>query len=495
MTHRMLLLPLLLLLLAPPAGADPAQEVIPPGARVRMDLEPLTRDRMFRDANVGIHVVDMESEAEVFSWRPDASLLPASTMKVLTAAAALKHLGPSYRFTTELLSRGTVSADGVLQGDLYVRGSGDPTLVLEKLWKMIYDLSLEGIQEISGNVYFDDTAFDRAHQIPGWNKQEDLRRGPAYFAPLGALSINFNTVAVVVGPGSQVGDPARVVLETESDGVVNIENRLVTGVPGSRRWVDLEREVEGRSVTFVLEGRVPANSDTLRYYRSIPDPTANFVGAFRSMLEDHEIRVRGHYLEQTAPEEGLRTLVQLRSPPLSNILMEMNKYSSNFMAEQVLKALGAQVTGQPGSTEGGLSAISDYLVSLGIPADEFHLVNGSGLSREIVLRPNHLTAVLVDMAQDPRVGHEFISSLAIGGQDGTLWARFRDENQVGRLRGKTGTINGVHCLAGYIEAPSGEIYAFAYLVNDLPRSIAMARRAHDRFIGTFLAASLPDPGE
>ncbi len=156
------------------------------------------------------------------------------------------------------------------------------------------------------------------------------------------------------------------------------------------------------------------------------------------------------------------------------------------MAEQVLKTLGSQVHGSPGTTEKGLEVVASYLEDIGIPRDEHRLVNGSGLSREIAVRPTLLTAVLLDMADDPNVGSEFRTSLAIGGRDGTLWSRFRDEDEVDRMRGKTGTLNGVHCLAGYVEGGDGDTYAFAYLVNDLPASIARARQAHDRFVESML---------
>jgi D-alanyl-D-alanine carboxypeptidase/D-alanyl-D-alanine-endopeptidase (penicillin-binding protein 4) len=494
------LLSLLPLAAAPAFAVEPAptEEVdgLPPGARLRLDdLQSLTKDRMFRDAKVAIDVVDLHDGNQVFSWKPNEAMLPASTMKVLTAAAALKELGPSYRFTTEVLTDGHLNVAGVLEGDLYVRGNGDPTLVLERLWKLIYDLRLEGVKEVAGNVFFDDSAFDRSNSIPGWNKREDIKRGPSYFAPIGALSLNFNTVAVIVGPGETVGGEARVQLETESPGVVEIDNQLLTGVPGSRRWVRIEREAHRRGMTLALKGRVPIGSGTLRYYRSVVDPTAHFVAAFSSLMEQHGIKVQGHFLESGVPERGVRTLVQLRSPPLAAILMEMNKYSSNFTAEQVLKAVGASGGGLPGTTQKGLTVIEDYLTSLGIPSSEYKLVNGSGLSRTIEIRPSHLTRVLADMAADPQVGHEFMASLSIGGRDGTLWARFQEEDQVGRLRGKTGTINGVHCLAGYIEAADGGMYAFAYLVNDLPRSIAVARRAHDAFVGAFMEPVEPGATE
>jgi D-alanyl-D-alanine carboxypeptidase/D-alanyl-D-alanine-endopeptidase (penicillin-binding protein 4) len=247
----------------------------------------------------------------------------------------------------------------------------------------------------------------------------------------------------------------------------------------------MDREVDGRTMTLSLTGSVPQGGESTRYYRSVADPTAYFMAAFAAQMKEQGISVSGRYEEGVTPED-LDLLIQVQSPPLASVLMDMNKYSSNFIAEQVLKAVGAETSDQPGSTLKGIEAISAYLGSLGISDEEYVLVNGSGLSRRIVLRPDHLTAVLTDMAKDAKVSPEFMASLAIGGRDGTLWSRFRGEKQVDRLRGKTGTINGVHCLAGYIDGPNGKTYAFAYLVNRLRGGISRARKAHDQFVGTLM---------
>ncbi len=485
------------------ADAPPADTAVEPpasGVEVQVDAEreplpvrpapapsldpllgPLTDDRLFQDADVALQVVSLRTGEEVYGYQADRGMVPASTMKIVTAAGALRTLGPSYRFTTRVLTDGELRPDGVLDGNLYVQGGGDPTLVIEKLWKLVYDLRLNGVSRIEGDVIFDDTFLDRAWATAGWDKPRDVARGPSYFAHVGALALNFDTVAVVVRPGPEAGDPASVVLETEAPGVVQIDNRVTTRSSG-RRTVKLEREVTGRSMVLVLTGSVPLSARAVRYYRTVPDPTAYFTAAFASQLRSQGIAVGGSFVDGEVPEGSLE-LLSLKSPPLAAILMDMNKYSSNFIAEQVLKTMGAEVTGEQGSTAGGLAVLEDYLVSLGIPREEFKLVNGSGLTRTARLRPTHLTAVLADMAGDPRVGHEFMASLAIGGRDGTLWARFTEDDEVDRVRGKTGTLDGVHCLAGTVEAADGELYAFAYLVNELPGSIARARKVADRFCG------------
>lgn len=451
---------------------------------VQVALNDLTRNRLFRESKVSLDLVDLDTGESVFNYGGDVGLMPASTMKVLTAAAALRELGPSYRFSTQLLTDGKLKG-GVLDGNLYVDGSGDPTMVIEKLWKMVYDLKLNGVNEIKGNVVFDDSAFDERTRIAGWNKQKDIDRGPSYFAPIGALALNFNTIAVVVRPGEKVGEPAHVVVETPSPGIVELENEVLTGSRRSSRRVGMERTVDGRKMTLKLTGSIPGESDSVRYYRSVADPTAYFMAAFAAQMKSQGVKVGGSYEEGITPESA-NLLLQVQSPPLASILMDMNKYSSNFIAEQVLKAVGASNSSGPGSTLKGIEKISAYLESLGISDEEYVLVNGSGLSRRIILRPAHLTAVLANMASDPKVSPEFMASLAIGGRDGTLWSRFRDEEQVGRLRGKTGTIDGVHCLAGYLNGPDGKSYAFAFLVNNLRGGISRARKAHDQFVGALL---------
>jgi D-alanyl-D-alanine carboxypeptidase/D-alanyl-D-alanine-endopeptidase (penicillin-binding protein 4) len=473
-----------------PIASVIVEEAVPAVASLEQVLGPLTEDRLFTDSTVGLQVVDVLTGQEVFSFGEDAALSPASTMKAVTSAAALKELGPSYSFTTQVWMDGELNGDGVLKGDLYIRGTGDPTFVIEDLWKMVYDLKLEGLREVSGNIYFDDSYMTPERGVPGWTKTADMENGPAYFPSLGALSLNFNTVAVIARPGPDVGGPAVVELETKAPGILKTESELLTGSSGTRRRVYMERSVSGASATYKLTGSLPQDAGAQRYYRSVPNAKAYFTAAFASMCKDQGLKVRGKYLEGEVPDSGAEILVQHRSEPLSRILATTNKHSNNFMAEQVLKTLGAEVKGE-GSTTAGVEVVQDYLISLGIPAEEFSLVNGSGLSRDLRLRPSHLTTVLVDMAHDQQVGAEYQASLAIGGTDGTLWSRFKGPDRAGKVRGKTGTLNGVHCLTGYILAGDGRRYAFAYLVNDLPYSIAKARSAHDRFANTLFDLAEP----
>ena len=469
--------------------ANAAGPVASPPPSLEAILKPITEDRLFIDAAVGVQVVDVASGQEVFSWKADDKLMPASTMKVLTSSVALRELGPAFRYKTALLTDAKAELDnkGVLGGNLYIKGSGDPTLVIEKLWKLVYDLKMEGVTEVSGDVVFDDTYMDKERLIPGWDKKADIEDGPTYFSTLGALSLNYNAAALVVGPGPEVGGAARAQLEVPSAAIVEVENKLTTTTKGSRRNIRMEREVEGRTMKLTLTGTVPLGGDVERFYRVVPDPTAYFVACFAELLKAHGIKVKGQWREAETPDK-VRELASLRSAPLSVILMDVNKNSNNFFAEQVLKTVGAEVKGAPGSTAKGLEVIADYLKELGVAPGEYTAVNGSGLSRGTKFTAAQLNAALVDMAMNEDVTHEFRSSLAIGGRDGTLWSRFRDSDEVDRVRAKTGTLDGVHCLSGYALGQDGRLYAFTFFVNDLPYSISRARKVQDQLVSALFTA-------
>ncbi len=476
-------------LAAPPA---PSSAIAAPSLSLEELLAPITQDKLFTTADIGIQVVNLRTGEEVFARNADASFIPASTMKVLTAATALENLGPSYRFSTDFLVNEDVKVggDGVLKGNLYIQGHADPTLVVETMWKITRDLKLQGLKKVEGNVVYDESFFGPDYQLPGWDKESDVENGPVYFSTIGALSLNFNTAAIVVGPSEGVGKAARVELETPAPDYVEIANQVVTTAAGSRRSLHIERELtddDPPKLKFTVTGTVPADGDVDHYYRTVLDPTAQFMSAFEELLAAQGIEVTGKHLRGTAPEDN-DVYYRHRSEPLGAILMEMNKQSNNFYAETVLRTVGAEVYGLPGTTDKGLKAVSAYLGTLGVDPKEYSIVNGSGLTRDAHLRPSTFTAVMIDMAHNKKVGHEFAASLSIAGTDGTLSRRLSDEK--GEMRGKTGTIDGVHCLTGYLNGGDGETYAFAFMVNDVAAT-SSAKRVQDKFARKIITMNAP----
>lgn len=471
-------------------ASDAGNRPSSPAASLPKDLEAelarIVDQKWLAKLDVGLQVVDLATGAPVFERNPDTLLGPASTAKVVTSATALKTLGPSWRFRTVVTADAAPDADGAVKGHVYVRGSGDPSLVVEKLWKIVADLELAGVKRIDGDLVFDDTAFTADTALVGWDKAADIERGPAYFPALSALSVNFNTAAIVVRPGPKVGEPAVVRLETPAGGYVEIESSVTTGAAGGRRGVTVERIVRpDGGMKFVVSGAVPSDDEASRYYRTIADPTGHFAAIFAELVKQRGITWTGTLRRGPTPE-GTELLAEVESPALAMLLMDMNKLSSNYSAELVLRALGAASGELQGSTQTGLAVVRDYLVSLGLDDQDFVLINGSGLSREARLTPEALNAVMVDMHRDPRIGPEFAASLALAGWDGTLSGRL--EEAPGLLRGKTGTIGGVHGLTGYLASPDGRRYAFAFLVNGVDDT-GPIRQLHDRFARALLEGS------
>jgi len=469
---RTVLIAIALLLIPSAAWGD--------SSALQEQLQSIVADKSIRGAKIGVHVVNVDNSVEVFSHRSNVPLQPASTMKLITSAAALKTLGPTYQFETKISTSAKLLNNGVLKGDLYVQSNGDPTMVVEKMWKLVQDIRLAGVNEVEGKVIFDDMGMEQFEGIPGWEKQADIKRGPSYYPAIGAFTLNFNTTALVVRPSSKVGRKAHVVLETPS-GVVKVRNLTKTTRAGAALTLHIERVIEESSTIFKISGAIPLNATAQRYYRAIADPTAYYMGTFKEMCEVHDIAVRGGFHAETIPEEPKRTLVVLHSPSLSKILFDMNKISHNLMAEQVVQALGVSTGNTNGSFEDGMREIDSYIESLVGPTTTESFVNGSGLTHGTQIRAATITRVLVDMHTDPEIGTEFKASLSIGGLDGTLRKRFEGEHEVNHVRGKTGTLNGVSCLAGYVRDADGQEYAFAFLINNLAGGSYTAKMIQDRF--------------
>jgi D-alanyl-D-alanine carboxypeptidase/D-alanyl-D-alanine-endopeptidase (penicillin-binding protein 4) len=472
---------------AKPPVETPAVSTPIPAPGLREELAIIQQDPIFTQAVAGVHVLDLTTSEVMMAANDTKGLIPASVMKMLTAATALKTLGPAYRFPTWIMTDGTIERDttggGALKGSLYIKGQGDPTMVVERMWRMIRTLKNMGITEIKGDVIFDDGYFSDSTLIPGWFSDEDMKDGPTYFAPLGALSLNYNVATLILRPGPAVGAAAVAISDTPTS-VVVIDNALTTARAGGRIRLNLEREMDptGKIVTFHLAGSIPLDAAPEKVYKSLADPLGNYISGFTALAAEQGLKVKGRYKVGSTPKSA-SLLFKEESDPLLNILAEMNKHSNNFMAEQILRGIGAEVKGLPGTTAKGVQVVNEYLAALGIPSTDFHLINGSGLSRDIKVRPSTITRMLSGIYQDPGLGPEFLATLSVAGRDGTLWSRFRgEENMEGRMRGKTGTLNGVHCLAGYVRGTNNHMYAFSFLVNDINGAASRARAGHDRLV-------------
>jgi len=464
---------------APPHAARRKAVAAPaPAPTLEGRLAAVLNRAALRGAQLGAAVAALPDGRRVFDRQPLAPLAPASTMKVLTTAATLDRLGPDFRFQTLFLAGGPIR-DGVLDGNLYVRGQGAPDLVVEQWYEIAAQLAGLGIGEIRGDIVGDDTYFDSERRAPGW---PPAFNASPYNAPISALSANFNTVQVSVLP-TKVGQKPMVLIEPRSD-FVRAENRARTGRGTSLR---VSRRYDGQANTVSVAGTIGARSGMRMEWLGVENPSQAAVAALKATLQDSGVAVRGSAVVSVAvPDANL--IYSHPSKPLAEIVADANKNSNNFITECLQRTLGAVEEGPPGSREKGAKAVEKFLASAGAPVAGLHLVDGCGLSRDNRLTSGALLAVLLHMAADPRVGAPFMASLSVGGVDGTLRHRFLTEP--GRVLGKTGTINSSRGLVGYVLDASGRpAYAFSILINDYRCSESAVLDAIDDFARALVEAA------
>lgn len=452
-------------------------------ADLREQIASLLQLPCLRSAQVGVRVTRLRDGRVLFDRGSDASLQPASTLKLITAAAALQRVGPEYTFKTRFASRALLEG-GVLNGDLVVVGGGAPDLTPERLWYATRALAQLGLREVRGDLVADESYFDDDRRPRGWPAATVDR---AYNAAVGALSFNFNVVSVEVRPGTAVGERPHARLSPLAAGL-DLVNAANTSASRSDLRV-LVRRHEGRD-QMLLRGSIRRGSRPLTLHRSVADPAAYALGALRELLAREGVTVTGGLRSGRAPE-GARDLYVLESQPLSQILFMMNKMSNNMMAESILKTLGAQEAGPPGTTAAGLGVVRSYLNEIGVDTGAVRLADGSGLSRENHLPAAALVRVLEEMPRRFASWPEFLASMPIGGVDGTLDERMRGGLER-RVRAKTGRVSGAVTLAGYAHNEDGDMLAFAVFVNHVRCGFPRVVEQVDRLALALAASRNPE---
>lgn len=432
----------------------------------------------------------------LFSFGGGDPLAPASNMKLFTTAAALYYLGPDFRYNTFLMATGPVH-DGVLDGDLVVYGTGDPTFSdrfgdKQRIWNAFADtLAALGIREIRGSIVGDGSYFTGPGAGEGW--QQDYMNA-SYAASAGALSYAENVAMFQIAPGDQAGWRPDVHLVPGGEGVA-IVNQATTAGSGSTRISASRMAYDG---PIVVRGRIARGAKPV--LRSVPvsDPARFAAAAFREVLVRREIAVAGGIRSaQTSAEspvtgrsvfapaldskEPVRVLAVHTSEPLMQVLTIINKKSHNLMAEQVLRTVGRVAVGE-GSVEGGRRAVEHMLEQQGRETD-LVMYDGSGLSVLNRVSAGSIVELLTMMAESPMWDYYWETLPEAGASDG-LRRMYRTQAE-GNLRAKTGTIDRVSALSGYVTSANGERLAFSIISNNVP-STWMAKRVEDA-VGARLA--------
>lgn len=463
----------------------PEQPPSDPGdARLRAELEEILRAPELEKAFVGVHVRSVTDGRTLFEHNGAKLFNPASNMKLLTTAAALWYLGPSYRFRTEARRDAKMSPGGVVEGNLYLKGFGDPTLTTEEMFGFVNEIAMHGISKIKGDLVIDDTFFDTVTEGPGWEQEHSDH---AYAAPIGAFSVDFGTFMVRVLPGGSVGDPAQILVWPPIENIEIMPAAYTTGAGARPRvWIGTSKKDDG-GVRVTVRGTVSlGDNEGVAARRRIYDPARTAGEMVKAMLAMRGVEVKGKVKLGYMPRRDVVAIATHFSKPLAEISSTLNKYSNNFMAEQILKTLGAEMMDPPGTWEKGNDTIRKFLVEIGVPNGAFVLGNGSGLNDVNRVTPSQVTHILQAMHQRFEVQAEFVASLAVAGSSGTIIGRFENSPAISRLRAKTGSLNGVSALSGYVVTQNDKVLAFSVMMNDYSGRARTMWRIQDR-IGIALA--------
>jgi D-alanyl-D-alanine carboxypeptidase/D-alanyl-D-alanine-endopeptidase (penicillin-binding protein 4) len=418
----------------------------------------------------GVDIRSLQTGERLYELNARRLMMPASNMKIVTLATAVEMLGWDFRYTTTLETAGTIDDGGVLQGDLFVRGSGDPTVnsrggrAEALLTEWANALRATGIREIRGRVIGDDQAFDEEGIGPGWS-WDYLEAG--YAAPSGALQFNENIASLTVTPAAVSGEAPAVALEPGTG--LTVFSRATTGDAGSRETLQYRRRIDGPILE--ISGSVPARATPLRRAVAVANPTLFFAQSLRDALISRDITVAGAAADfddvsgEFVAARERRVLVSSQSPPLREIAIVLMKVSQNLYAETFLKTLGA-ADGSLGTTPGGRAAARRTLAAWSISDDSYVMADGSGLSRYNYLAPEMIVAVLERMHRDERHRDAFVATLPIAGKDGTISTRMRRTRAEGNAVAKTGSIANVRSLSGYVKTRDGEPLVFSIIAND-----------------------------
>ncbi len=474
-------LPLTMLLLLAAAPPSPANKEKDRDA-LRKAIAGVIERSPLRTARISVQVRSLEDGSVVFAQGADDLLNPASNVKLYTAAAALARLGPDYRFETEFLTDNEYK-DGKAKV-LYVRGRGDPTLSTERLYGMVSELVHAGLKEVT-DIVVDDSWFDGEREPPGFDQEVGDK---AYLAPTGALSLNWNSIGVYLRPSEFVGGPATAELEPASD-YFTLDSQLQTGTKTQRRFTvssELDKDRVHQKIT--VKGFVPAEKGTWSVWKKVEQPQLYFGLTLKSLLVQRGFKLKGRVRGGTVPP-GSKVLYIAQSDTLDIVLKRMNKSSSNFVAEQLIKTLGAEGKGPPGTTAHGIEVVEDFLErDVGLRRGSYVMRNGSGLNDTNRFSAAQNCTLLKYMWDRFPLAPEYLSSLGIAGKDGTIKYRFEGTDAVWRLRAKTGTLENVSALAGYVQSVGGERFVFSVEVNDFPGRVSTVVQ-HIDAVGAAVAAT------
>jgi D-alanyl-D-alanine carboxypeptidase/D-alanyl-D-alanine-endopeptidase (penicillin-binding protein 4) len=423
--------------------------------------------------SVAVYVQAVEGNSAILSHNADKSMNPASVMKLVTTNAALDLLTPAYRWKTEIYRDGEV-VNGVLQGNLIIKGYGDPSFKAQEFWRMLMTLQQAGIKEIKGDLIIDKSYFAKSL---GERHMFDDETWRAYNAEPSAFLVNGRNTSFKFNATDTAANVDQEFVLNEIQIVNNM--KLVQDACGewrSRIGYTIKPNSNGATVTF--SGTFSPDCGERYLELSVFDDEKYAFYTFKKLWKELGGKFGGQLKIQDTPSNGVKVLEQL-SDPLGYVVRDINKWSNNLMARQLLLTLGAEKIGVPATEIKGTAALNAWLADRGTKFDELVVENGSGLSRIERISAEHLGEMLVSTYNSP-IMPELMASLPILALDGTIKKRLNDSHSNGRAHLKTGSLDGVSAIAGYVLDANNHRHVLVMLVNH-PKAAA-SKFAQDALI-------------
>ncbi len=408
--------------------------------------------------HIGIEVASLPSRTTIYEKNGRKLFIPASCLKIFTSAACLTILGPHYKFSTTLWTDGVIKQKKLI-GNLYLKGTGDPSLEIKDLNAIGAQLKALGVEKITGSVFVDHSAFDDISKGPGWMWDDE----PEYWnVPISALTVNHGCIDLWVHPAEQMHQPATLLIHPNTS-CVQCKNLSQTSAgTQSNLTIGCRLTKEGKCID--VGGYISQKSQPIMYAVAVDNPQIYAGSVFLESLKQYSISCRQGVEEKTVPAEA-RLLAEHESQPLHVLIQKMMKESDNLYAECFFKTLGKVCSGGKGTWSAASNGIKDFLLSKGLNTAQMVVVDGSGLSRYNLITPQQLVDILVLARNEGSLCGPFLDSFSISGIDGTLKKSMDHPELLSRVRAKTGSMKGVRTLCGYLTTLEGEELAFSIMMN------------------------------
>ncbi|WP_252503140.1 D-alanyl-D-alanine carboxypeptidase/D-alanyl-D-alanine-endopeptidase [Sporosarcina sp. Marseille-Q4943] len=430
-------------------------------------INTIMADSSMKSLDASVTVRKASTGEIIFEANAERKVTPASTLKLLTSAAALETLGEEYQFTTDVLTDGSI-AKGVLNGNLYLRGQGDPTLMKRDLDQFAATLSKLGIKKITGDLVGDDSWFDSVRLSPGIDKSDETFY---YAAQISGLTLSPNTdydagTVIVNAIPTKKGYKAKVTM-TPDTGIVTIVNKSKTVPKGYKNTLSIKRQHGTNNI--VITGNAPLGSGGKKEWVTVSNPTAYTLDVFKKSLSEKGITfTKPSKVTRRETSQQARVLASRQSMPLKKLMRPFMKLSNNTHAETLAKTMGKRVYGE-GSWNAGLRVMREFGQTIGLQPSEWKFEDASGMSHNNKVTSAQLTELLFLARQAPWYG-SFVQGLPVSGMNdrfvgGTLKNRLKGASVKGKIIAKTGSLNQVSSLAGYVETKNGETLIFSVLTH------------------------------